>query len=393
MSSRTTPHVALRSLSALCLLAVAACGSGGASGGSGGAVATGGSGTSTGGTTSSGGSTGSGGKNGSGGVTASGGATSSGGATASGGSKGTGGVSSSGGSTGSGGATATGGASATGGVSPSGGATGSGGATATGGQSATGGSAATGGQSATGGASGGGSTGSGGATSGGGTSGGSCIICDDFESSTSGLDAAKWVIDTSQGAAAGKAEIVSGGAHGSGKAVKVSGGYIKVAAATGTFSAVPSHFFLRVSMKFDMAQPSGHVTYMMLDDKTKMGQLRIGAQNGGMLWNYDTTDSILPDYNALTMSLKPPANEWHCFEFEIDGNAPALHAWMDGTESMQMLLDGTATTGIDDRWMRDMAGWKPAITNFSFGEGYPTGSLTTWFDDIAISASRIGCPL
>ena len=34
---------------------------------------------------------------------------------------------------------------------------------------------------------------------------GGCIICDDFESSTS-LDAAKWVIDTSMGAAAGKAE-------------------------------------------------------------------------------------------------------------------------------------------------------------------------------------------
>ena len=173
--------------------------------------------------------------------------------------------------------------------------------------------------------------------------------------------------------------------------MKVSGGYIKVAAAAGLFSTVPLHFFLRVNMKFDMAQPSGHVTYLMLDDETKMGQLRIGAQNGGMIWNYDTTDSILPDYNAAAMSLKPPANEWHCFEFEIDGDAPALHAWMDGTESPQMLLDGTPTSGIDDRWMRDMPGWKPAITNFSFGEGYPTGSLTTWFDDIAISATRIGC--
>jgi hypothetical protein len=317
--------------------------------------------------------TGSGGKVGSGGATGSGGTTATGGASATGGSKGSGGASASGGS-----GTASGGTSA------------SGGATATGG-SASGGTTEAGGKSGSGGVSGGAGTGSGGATAGGGSSGGGCIICDDFESSTGGLDAAKWVIDTSQGAAAGKAEIVSGGAHGSGKAVKVSGGYIKVAAASGLFSTVPLHFFMRMNMKFDMAQPSGHVTYMMLDDKTKMGQLRIGAQNGGMLWNYDTTDSILPDYNAAAMSLNPPPNEWHCFEFEIDGNAPALHAWMDGTESMQMLLDATATTGIDDRWMRDMPGWKPDITNFSFGEGYPTGTISTWFDDIAISASRVGC--
>jgi hypothetical protein len=164
-----------------------------------------------------------------------------------------------------------------------------------------------------------------------------------------------------------------------------------MAAKAGLFASVPSHFFIRVNMKFDMAQPSGHVTYLMLDDKTNMGELRIGAQNGGMLWNYDKTDSILPDYHAAAMSLKPPANEWHCFEFEIDGTAPLLRAWMDGTEAPQMLLDSTATTGIDDRWMRDMAGWKPAITNFAFGEGYPTGSISTWFDDIAISASRVGC--
>jgi len=299
--------------------------------------------------------------------------------------KGSGGVSASGGVTGTGGSTASGGASAS-----SGGATATGGTSATGGSSASGGATSTGGQTGTGGASGGGSTGTGGAASGGGSSGGACIICDDFESGTS-LNAAKWIIDTSQGAPAGKAEIVSGGAHGSGKAVKVSGGYIKVAAASGLFSTVPLHFFLRVNMKFDMAQPSGHVTYMMLDDKTKMGELRIGAQNGGMLWNYSTTDTILPDYNAAAMSLNPPANEWHCFEFEIDGNAPALHVWMDGTESMQMLLDGTATSGIDDRWMREMAGWKPNISNFAFGEGYPAGSISTWFDDIAISASRVGC--
>jgi hypothetical protein len=327
---------------------------------------------------------GSGGSPGAGGSSAPGGAPGHGGATSTGGAPGNGGAPSTGGAPGNGGATTNGGSSGTAGSSRGG----ASGATSTGGTAGT--------TSSTGGKAGASSTGgtAGHATATGGSAGGTvtpggCIICDDFESSTT-LDPAKWVIDTS-GGGSGKAEIVSGGAHGSGKAVHASGGYIKVDAKAGLFSAVPAHFFMRVSMKFSDVQPMTHVTYLMLADKTKNGQLRVGAQNGGMIWNYDMGDTILPDYNAAAMSLNPPANTWHCFEFEIDSNVPLMRAWMDGTESPQMLLDATATPGIDDRWMRDMPGWKPSITNFGFGTGNPVGSINTWYDDIAISATRVGC--
>ena len=332
----------------------------------------------TAGCSSGGGGTGSGGSVG----TGTGGAQASGGSTGSGGSgPGTGGATS-----GSGGAVTGSGGQRTGGAS-SGGATGSGGtSTATGGSSGSGGR--TGGTSGSGGAANGGSgTGTGGAAAGGSNG---CILCDDFESSTSTVDAAKWAIDTTGGGAVGKAEIVASGAHGSAKAVKVSGGYIKMAAKPGLLASVGSVWYVRLNMKFDMAQPSDHVTYLMFDDGAR--QLRIGAQNGGMHWNYDSTDSILPDYNSAPMSLKPPANEWHCFEFAIDATVPSLRAWMDGTESAAMQLDKTSTPGIDDRWMRDMAAWKPTITNFAFGSGYPTaGKVTLWVDDIAISRAPIGC--
>jgi hypothetical protein len=184
------------------------------------------------------------------------------------------------------------------------------------------------------------------------------------------------------------------GAHGSKKSMKVSGGYIKIDAKPGLFTGVAPIFYVRVNMRFDVAQPSGHVTYLMLADKTKSGQFRIGAINSAMGWNYDPGDSILPDYTSQgqAMSIKPPANEWHCLEFEIDGTTPSLHAWMDGTESPGMLMDGTATQGIDDRWIRDMPGWKPSITNFSFGYGYPAAAtMTVWYDDIAIANAPIGC--
>jgi hypothetical protein len=182
-------------------------------------------------------------------------------------------------------------------------------------------------------------------------------VCDDFESSSTGPDPAKWTIDASR--MVGTATVDSMGAHGSAKSLKVSGGYLKVDTKAGLFTGVASKFWVRVNMRFDIAQPADHVTYLMLTDAAKTGELRVGAQNLGMIWNYSTNDTILPDYNEAANSLKPTANEWHCFEFHFDSDTPALHVYMDGQESPQMLLDATATPGIDDRWLRDMADWQP----------------------------------
>ncbi len=262
------------------------------------------------------------------------------------------------------------------------------GATNTGGASTDGGSGAGG---AVGGATAGGGA-SGGSASGGTASGGAaqCIVCDDFESSTTGPDPAKWTIDTTR--MVGTATVDSMGAHNSSKSLKVSGGYLKIDTKAGSLASLASKFWVRVNMRFDQAQPSDHVTYLMLTDATKSGELRVGAQNQGMIWNYSTNDTILPDYNEAASSLKPSANEWHCFEFLFDSDTPALRVYMDGVESEKMLLDATSTQGIDDRWLRDMPGWKPKITSFGFGSGDPTaGKVTTWYDDIAIANERPGC--
>lgn len=289
--------------------------------------------------------------------------------------------------TGSGGSAATGGASAAGG-SANGGHAGAGAAgnagTASGGAVGMAGSAGTGGGSAMG----------GGSATGGGS--GNCIVCDDFESSSTAPDPAKWTIDSSR--VVGTATIdTTTGAHGSAKSLKVSGGFLKIDTKAGLFTGVAPTFWVRVNMRFSVAQPMDHVTYLMFTDKGMLGgmpvtgQLRVGAQHGGMIWNYDTNDTILPDYNEAANSLSPPANEWHCFEFEIDSPTPGLHVFMDSVETPKMLLDTTVTDGIDSRWLGAMTGWKPSITNFSFGSGDPSSSGTTWYDDIAISNSRPGC--
>jgi hypothetical protein len=238
-----------------------------------------------------------------------------------------------------------------------------------------------------------GSATTGGVSTGGSATGGAtgeCIVCDDFESSSTGPDPAKWTIDSSR--MVGTATIDSVGARGSAKSLKVSGGYLKIDTKAGLFASVSPSFWVRLNMRFDIAQPSDHVTYLMFTDAAKMGELRVGAQNLGMIWNYSTNDTILPDYNEAASSLKPTPMAWHCFEFQFDAAAPALHVWMDGEETPKMLFDAMPTSGIDDRWIRDMPGWKPQITNFSFGSGDPTaGKVTTWYDDIAISNTRPGC--
>ena len=36
--------------------------------------------------------------------------------------------------------------------------------------------------------------------------------------------------------------------------------------------------------------------------------------------------------------------------------------------------------------------WRPALSNFRIGwEAYGDGSDTLWYDDVAVSSSRIGC--
>jgi hypothetical protein len=402
----------------LLVLAMGAAGASCASNGSGGTNGSGGNSSGSGGSHASGGSTGSGGSNnGSGGANSSGGNTGSGGGTSTGGNTGSGGSTASGGNTGSGGSTASGGNTGTGG-------NGSGGSTATGGSNGTGGNGsggatATGGSTGTGGASAiGGANGTGGGAGGSAGAAGGCAglpLCDNFDSQTAGSapDASLWTMIgaktcSTQGTPWPFA-VDSTQSHSPPNSMKVQGGdscgplMLNTSAFTKlTGNDVYGRFYMRLSdtsMTFDhaflMALGLTTGTFSTSNQDSYLQLASEGAGNATNVFMWQTSDgNILPDKNTTggAASTYPKANTWTCVEFHTSQSTGALETWVDGNAvSGLTVIPGTTskTSSVNDQW-KAPSPFMP--TSIGFGWTVFSGeNLTIWFDDIAVSATRIGC--
>jgi len=278
---------------------------------------------------------------------------------------------------------------------------GSGGATLGGGAGAGAGTSAggSGGSSAGSGGSSAGSAGSG--VSSGGT-GSTLFFSDDFESAAVGgpPDTAKWSRFQLTGVAAvtAAATVDDSEHHGGGHSLKTVGvaGYSTYTAmkATAALSALNGKIFARMFIRFAAALPAAHTGFALLTDSSQAGKmLRIGGQNGVMQWNREDGDDTLPDQSpaGIAASYAPTANKWFCFEFSIDQTTGNLGAWVDGTAVSGMTNDGTPTQDLDARWL-NKTGYKPNVQDISIGwQDYGGASMTLWFDDFALSSSRITC--
>ncbi len=237
----------------------------------------------------------------------------------------------------------------------------------------------------------------------GGTGGSGCTsasICDDFESSST--LGSQWSLFQQSGCANGVVSVDSAQAHSGTKSVKV------VAGANycdhGFFGLTDmkglgaGNFYGRYFVRFLNALPEGHVTFMTMRDSTvadvNNASLRMGGQLQAMHWNRQSDDATIPSVNAagVAQSVKPTAAKWYCVEFRADGPNSQLQAWVDGSEVMGMKLDATPTPDVDQQFINQKANWKPSFANVFFGwESYGGVGNTLWFDDVAVSSSRIGC--
>lgn len=78
-----------------------------------------------------------------------------------------------------------------------------------------------------------------------------------------------------------------------------------------------------------------------------------------------------------TMPYTLPADTWHCIELSFDGQ----------TRTQQLYIDGTVA--ID---AADYPAETQAFTTFKFGYNSLHGTTrSTWYDDLAVAPSRIGC--
>lgn len=269
-----------------------------------------------------------------------------------------------------------------------GGASGSnGGATNSGGSSANGGS----GGSANGGASADAAT----------LSGAPLALSDGFESAAPGgpPDPSLWTVASVDCSGAGKLSIDGTVAHHGSHSVRVDGGggycdHVFFGNASAV-TAVGKQFYARFFVQLDTALGQGHTTFAAMKDDDDGGQdIRMGGQDGILMYNRESDDATLPTLSpaGVAMSLSPMTTPaWTCIELHIDESAGTIDTWVNDDEVAGLVENGTATEDGSSEWLR-VANWKPSLSNFRLGwESYAGQTMTLWFDDVAISSGRIGC--
>jgi hypothetical protein len=108
------------------------------------------------------------------------------------------------------------------------------------------------------------------------------------------------------------------------------------------------------------------------------------------MYNRESDDATLPDLSpqGVATSQALPTNAWECFEYHL-GTDGSIETW----------LNSNAIAGLTTKGNLNDAGWTrstiiPKITGVYFGwESYGGDANTFWYDDIAVSSSRIGCSL
>jgi len=223
-------------------------------------------------------------------------------------------------------------------------------------------------------------------------------FCDDFESQTGTQPSGRWTAGAPNCSGTGTASVDSSVAHSGGKSLRINGGggYCNHVFVGTPLSGVntSSAFWARFYVRHTTPLPAAHITFAALRDAADNNKdLRMGGQNGALQWNRESDDATLPEQspNGVSMSKPLPVNTWTCVEFRIDGPAGRLETWVDGTAVQGLAVDGTPTHDIDGQWLRK-ANWRPSPTDFRLGwESYGGDTDTLWFDDVAVSGSRIGC--
>lgn len=116
--------------------------------------------------------------------------------------------------------------------------------------------------------------------------------------------------------------------------------------------------------------------------------LRIGGQDQVLMYNRESDDATLPEMSpqGVATSEALPVGAWECFEYHL-GTDGSIETW----------LNSAAIPGLFTKGNLNDAGWAastiiPKITGVYFGwESYSGDVNTFWYDDIAISSTRVGC--
>jgi hypothetical protein len=226
------------------------------------------------------------------------------------------------------------------------------------------------------------------------------VFCDGFENQTTSTPSGRWSIATPNCSGTGTATITTAQTHSGAKSLEIDGhgtycNHVFADDTTDMAAAAPT-WYVRFWMKHTAPLPTNHTTFLALNDAAHGNtDLRLGAQNGALMWNRQSDDATLPDQSpaGVAQSVVLPTGAWECLEFSVDGSSGQIHTWYNGSPVPGLTEDGVPTANIDDQWLSGTgASWRPQLTDLKLGwENYSSGDDTLWFDDVALSTSRIGC--
>jgi hypothetical protein len=190
------------------------------------------------------------------------------------------------------------------------------------------------------------------------------------------------------------------GANGTSKSVKIAATSRFWLRNSGVIGTLGSVVHVRFYLRFGNALPAGHIGFFAtdpqaLDQYTDAPQLRLGAQDMVFHWNVSDDAANLPTVGPQgdALSFMPQTNTWYCVELTINKGNGHLNVAVDGADQAGLANDGTPTMYVDSDWINSTAPSKyTSIVEFNLGWGpFNGGTMTLWFDEIALSSNPIGC--
>ena len=110
-----------------------------------------------------------------------------------------------------------------------------------------------------------------------------------------------------------------------------------------------------------------------------------------MIYNRESDDATLPDLSpqGIATSVGFPAGSWQCLEYHL-GTDGTIETWLNSAAIPGLTVKSGVTNDNDSGWTR--SAYVPKISGVYFGwESYGNAANTFWYDDIAISSTRVGC--
>lgn len=161
------------------------------------------------------------------------------------------------------------------------------------------------------------------------------------------------------------------------------------------FPVANSHFFIRAWVYLDANTPTRHFYVMDVHgtEKSPLGrdweyfmnvtptkQVRGGPNVLRAIWNYRKGYGEVQYAEEAT-----PKGQWTCWEWEINGTKNELNFWVDGKPVPSLSITANRQWLAPPQARLNLGLDSPHLDTFG-PEGYDA-----WFDEIAVTADRLGC--